>query len=92
MTPQIRRVLMWTIPLLAALAIGLAWTYSGRHVATDNAYIKATQIHLSPEVSGLIHKVWVRENQQVRAGDALLTLNQAPVATAVVAPAEQGPR
>jgi len=74
---------MWTLPLLAVLTMALFWAYSGRYIATDNAYVKATQIHISPEVSGLIQRVWVGENQRIDAGDPLFTLNQAPFVTAI---------
>ncbi|MCK9505490.1 MAG: HlyD family secretion protein [Porticoccaceae bacterium] len=83
MTQRNRRILIYGIPLFAALIIAVLWAYSGRYIATDNAYVKATQTHISPEVSGLIAEVMVRENQKINAGDELFRIHSSTFVAAI---------
>ncbi|MCG6941552.1 MAG: HlyD family secretion protein [Thiohalocapsa sp.] len=73
-----RLVLMVLVPLLAALVGGVLYLGSGRYVETDNAYVKADKVPISTEVSGVIARVLVEENQAVRAGQPLFRLDAAP--------------
>ena len=70
---------------IVAVLIGGAWFYmtSGRYVATDNAYIKAAKILVTPEVTGTIMTVAVTDNQPVEAGDVLFTIDPMPYEIAV---------
>jgi membrane fusion protein (multidrug efflux system) len=64
---------------LVALSIGTyAYYTSGRVVETDNAYVKADVGVVSAEVAGSINSVHVRENQRVKAGDVLFTIDERP--------------
>ena len=83
MTQKNRRWLMYGIPLLAAVILAVVWSYSGRYISTDNAYVKSTQIHVSPEVSGLIDRVAVAENTPVEVGELLFTINRKPFLSAI---------
>jgi membrane fusion protein (multidrug efflux system) len=71
----LRRVLM--LGGAGVVAIAGAWFYStsGRYIATDNAYIKAAKILVTPQVAGAIVSVAVTDNQQVHAGDLLFTID-----------------
>ncbi|RDL49986.1 putative multidrug resistance protein EmrK [Ensifer sp. M14] len=65
---------------LAALAAGgwygYDWWTNGRFmVSTDDAYIEGDIATISPKVSGYVAKVDVVANQQVKAGDPLVTLD-----------------
>jgi len=62
--------------IIAVLAAG-AWFYliSGRYIGTDNAYIKAAKILVTPEVTGTIMTVNVHDNQPVRKGAVLFTID-----------------
>jgi len=74
-----RRIgLMLVVPILIALGGGYVWLTSGRYISTDNAYVRQDMISISPDVSGRIVAVNVRENQRVRAGDALFTIDPEP--------------
>lgn len=73
-----RRLLMVVVPALVLLVTALTYLMSGRYVGTDNAYVKADMVAVSPEVSGRIIKVLVKENQHVNAGDPLVELESAP--------------
>ena len=81
--PQKRRgwariALMLSVPLLIALGGGYVWLTSGRYISTDNAYVRQDMISISPDVSGRIVAVNVAENQRVKAGDVLFTIDPEP--------------
>lgn len=75
----------WLRPLLliagplAMIAAGL-WLYlhSGRVISTDNAFVQADKLTISPEVSGTVVSVAVRDNQRLAAGDVLFRLDDEP--------------
>ena len=77
-----RRWLRSTLLLLGpfvALTVGAyAYYTSGRIVETDNAYVKADVAIISAEIAGPINSVNVRENQRVKAGDVLFTIDDRP--------------
>lgn len=74
----LRPLLLFGVPLL--LLAGGAWAYltSGRYVSTDNAYVQQDVISVSPDVTGRIVAVNVRENQRVKKGDVLFTIDPEP--------------
>lgn len=80
---RLRTILMVLGPVLA-VAGGL-WYWFGRPgvVETDNAYIKQDIVAVAGEVTGLVTRVNVRENQHVKAGDVLFTIDPASFAVAV---------
>ncbi len=70
------------LPVLGLAAIAAAgwygydWWTNGRFmVSTDDAYIEGDIATISPKVSGYVAKVDVVANQQVKAGDPLVTLD-----------------
>lgn len=82
--PQVwRRLLLIGAPALVALAAGGIYLRGGRFVETDNAYVKADQIAVSPEVSGVVRQVMVAENAEVAAGAPLFRLDAVPLQLAV---------
>jgi membrane fusion protein (multidrug efflux system) len=69
---------------LAALALGLLWWLSsGRYVSTDNAYVGADKVLITPQVTGPIVAVHVLEGQRVAVGDPLFDIDPAPYRTAL---------
>lgn len=73
-----RIALMVSVPLLIALGGGYLWLTSGRYISTDNAYVRQDMISISPDVTGRIVSVNVRENQRVRKGDILFQIDPEP--------------
>ena len=74
-----RSVFLFVVPLLA-VCVGLyLYAAGGRYVSTDNAYVKANVIIISPEVSGRVTSVIVSDNQPVEANDVLLQLDSSPL-------------
>ncbi|MGH6904355.1 MAG: HlyD family secretion protein [Geminicoccaceae bacterium] len=73
-----RPFLLVVLPAVVAL-VGLYWyAMSGRYVATENAYVKADMVAISPDVDGRVIAVDVAENQFVRQGDVLFRLDPEP--------------
>jgi len=63
----------------AALAIGLAlWLSGGRYISTDNAYVGADKVLITPQVTGPIVAVHVVEGQRVAVGDPLFDIDPEP--------------
>jgi membrane fusion protein (multidrug efflux system) len=74
----IRPLLLVVVPAVVAL-VGLYWcAMSGRYVSTENAYVKADMVAISPDVDGRVVAVEVAENQHVRQGDVLFRLDPEP--------------
>jgi membrane fusion protein (multidrug efflux system) len=77
-----RRLLRWALLGLGPVALvvaGLAWYLAGgRWVATDNAYIRADMVNVATDVSGIVARVAVHDNQKVAAGDVLFQLDEEP--------------
>ena len=73
-----RLTLLVLIPALVALvAIGF-YLLSGRYVSTDNAYVGAEKVLITPEVSGRVVHISVVEGQLLKPGDELLTIDPVP--------------
>ncbi|MBS0531345.1 MAG: HlyD family secretion protein, partial [Proteobacteria bacterium] len=79
-----RRPLLLVVLPLVALIAGLAFYLSGgRYVTTDDAYVGAQKVLITPEVSGKVDKVSVKEGQHVKKGDLLFEVDPAPFRFAV---------
>jgi membrane fusion protein (multidrug efflux system) len=50
----------------------------GRYISTDNAYVGAQKVLITPDISGKVIKIAVREGQHVNSGDELLSLDAVP--------------
>ncbi|MDO9411548.1 MAG: HlyD family secretion protein [Pseudolabrys sp.] len=75
---RLRNILLIAIPSLAVLiGLGIYFT-GGRYISTDNAYVGAQKVLITPDISGKIVHIGVREGQHVNAGDELLSLDAEP--------------
>lgn len=80
---RLRTILLVVLPALAVI-IGLGLYLSGgRYISTDNAYVGAQKVLITPDISGKITHVAVREGQHVNPGDELFTLDREPYALAL---------
>ncbi|KXG83924.1 HlyD family secretion protein [Agrobacterium bohemicum] len=75
-----RKSLVLPIIAIAVLAAGgwygyQYWTDGRFLISTDDAYVKGDIAVISPKVSGYVTKVDVVANQEVKAGDELVTLD-----------------
>jgi membrane fusion protein, multidrug efflux system len=74
----LRTILLLVVPL-AALGAGVEfYLQGGRYVTTDNAYVGAQKILVTPEISGTVAEIKVAEGQMLKAGDVLFTIDRAP--------------
>lgn len=78
-----RRILMGGVLVAVAIGIGVAYLYGGRTISTDNAYIQAGMLVVTPAVEGIVSRIGVHEGQQVRPGDLLFALDPEPFRIAV---------
>ena len=79
-----RRFLLLVVLPLVALVAGITFYLNGgRYVTTDNAYVGAQKVLITPDISGKIEKVVVKEGQQVREGDVLFEIDPVPFRLAV---------
>ena len=67
-------------PCSAGLAFYLA---SGRYISTDNADVGAQKVLITPDISGKVQRVMVKEGQHVAAGDPLFEIDPTPFRLAV---------
>ena len=74
----VRIALMVSVPLLIAAIAGYFYLTGGRYQTTDNAYVEQDTVSISPDVSGRIVDVRVKENQRVKAGDILFVIDPEP--------------
>jgi membrane fusion protein (multidrug efflux system) len=78
-----RLLLLVVLPLCAAVAILAIYLSGGRYMSTDNAYVGAQKVLVTPDVSGKIGRVVVREGQRVNVGDLLFEFDPEPFRLAV---------
>jgi len=74
----LRRVLMLGGTLIVLGATTAAYLAGGRYVGTDDAYVKAAQLNVTTDVSGMVKSIEVHEGQRVAAGDVLFRLDAEP--------------
>lgn len=66
-----------TIGLMAA---GLMyWHYIDNNPSTDNAYLNANRVYVNANVSGQLTKLLVQDNQLIKQGELLFTIDDAPL-------------
>jgi membrane fusion protein (multidrug efflux system) len=74
-----RRVLLLVVLPLVALLAGLTFYLNGgRYVTTDDAYVGAQKVLITPDISGKIISVAVKEGQTVATGDVMFQIDPVP--------------
>ncbi len=77
--PGIRRLLLMVVLPLILIILGVwYWAHTTRYQSTDNAYIYANQVSVTPQVSGRVIGVPVVQNQAVTPGQVLLEIDPTP--------------
>ena len=80
---RLRTILLVALPALA-LVVGIGiYLSGGRYVSTDNAYVGAQKVLITPDISGKILHVAIREGQHVTPGDELFSLDREPFSLAL---------
>lgn len=77
-----RRRALLIVGVLVAVALigGIAWflryqSYGRYQQSTTDAYVQADAVTVAPKVSGYVDRVFVAENQSVKAGDPLVQID-----------------
>jgi membrane fusion protein (multidrug efflux system) len=75
-----RKGVLWgavgLVALIAAIIYGVHWWTVGRFLeSTNDAYIRADMVVMSPRVSGYVTAVAVQDNQRVKAGAVLVRID-----------------
>ncbi|HKS17695.1 MAG TPA: HlyD family secretion protein [Bradyrhizobium sp.] len=73
-----RLLLLVVMPLVALIAGVTFYLNGGRYVTTDDAYVGAQKVLITPDVSGKITSVAVKEGQQVATGDVMFRIDPVP--------------
>ncbi len=69
-------ILIASLLVIAGLIFGTRYyLYASAHESTDDAFIDARIIQISPQVTGHILKVYVSDNQEVKKGDLLAEID-----------------
>jgi membrane fusion protein, multidrug efflux system len=76
--PPLRLTLLVLVPALVAVLGLLYFLLGGRYVSTDNAYVGAQKVLVTPEVSGKVVRIAVAEGQLLKPGDELFAIDDAP--------------
>jgi membrane fusion protein (multidrug efflux system) len=75
---RLRTLLLVVLPVIALIGGAAFYLMGGRYISTDNAYVGAQKVLITPDVSGKIIQVAVVEGQHVKPGDELFTLDPEP--------------
>jgi membrane fusion protein (multidrug efflux system) len=78
-----RRLLLALGPIVVVIGAAYFYATGGRYEGTDNAYVQAHMVSISPEISGRVVAVPVHENELVKQGDVLLQIDPEPLKIAI---------
>lgn len=73
-----KRRFFWVLAGVVVLVLVVAlvwWLHARNYESTDDAFIDAHIVHLSPQISGQVQQVYVADNVRVQAGELLLQIN-----------------
>jgi membrane fusion protein (multidrug efflux system) len=73
----VRGLLFLLLPI-ALIAGGYEYVTGGQTMSTDDAYVEAAKVGVSTDVSGIVAKVEVTDNQTVTEGQVLYRLDDLP--------------
>ncbi|HEX2215563.1 MAG TPA: HlyD family secretion protein, partial [Xanthobacteraceae bacterium] len=80
---RLRLVLLVVLPLVAAAGGLYLYLSGGRYISTDNAYVGAQKVLITPDISGKISRVLVTEGERVEQGAPLFEIDAEPFRLAV---------
>jgi membrane fusion protein (multidrug efflux system) len=79
----LRTVLLLIVPALLILGGGYTWLTSGGSVSTDDAQVKQDIVSVSPQVTGQVVQVFVRNGSRVKRGELLFRIDPEPYRVAL---------
>jgi membrane fusion protein, multidrug efflux system len=74
-------IVLIAIVVILALIIGalLFWRHSRKHESTDDAFVDGNASSIAAQAAGRVTKLYVTDNQQVKAGDALVDIDASDI-------------
>ncbi len=78
-----RFLLLVVLPIVAVIGGFAFYLNGGRYVGTDDTYVGAQKVLITPDISGRIDKVVVKEGELVHKGDVLFEIDPVPFRLAV---------
>ncbi len=78
MTRRIKQLALVGVPMLVVVGALFFWLQGGRHISTENAFVKADIAQIASEVQGRIAELRIHDHSAVAAGDVLLRLDPTP--------------
>ena len=75
---HLRMILLIVVPAIAAAAGFGLYLSGGRYISTDNAYVGAQKVLITPDISGKVSRIVVHEGQHVAPGDVLFEIDPEP--------------
>ena len=78
-----RFLLLVVLPIVAVIGGVTFYLNGGRYVGTDDTYVGAQKVLITPDISGRIDKVVVKEGELVHKGDVLFEIDPVPFRLAV---------
>lgn len=84
MNSRLKKGLAPSLALLTLIGVGAVYFHHhALYPSTEDAYVKAHVVTITPKVSGTVTTIAVQENQFVRRGELLLTIEDTPYQLAV---------
>jgi membrane fusion protein (multidrug efflux system) len=80
---QLKWIIAAIVLVIAAFFGFRYWHESSLYESTDNAYVGANQVEVTAQITGPVTKVYVRDQQHVKAGDPLFDIDPANYQLAV---------
>ncbi|HWL04703.1 MAG TPA: HlyD family secretion protein [Xanthobacteraceae bacterium] len=80
---RLRLVLLVGVPALAVVGLIAFYLAGGRYISTDNAYVGAPKVLITPDISGKVARVAIHEGTRVAAGDELVVIDPEPFRIAI---------
>ena len=78
MTKRMKQMALVGVPVLVLVGALFFWLQGGRHISTENAFVKADIAQIASEVQGRIVELRIQDHSAVAAGDVLLRLDPTP--------------
>jgi membrane fusion protein, multidrug efflux system len=77
MSKRMQRLALIGVPILVIVGAMIFWLQGGRHMTTENAFVKGDIAQIASEVPGRIMELHIHDHSSVAAGDVLLRLDPA---------------
>src|SRR5689334_8916037 len=71
------------VAVLAGIGGFIYWRHAKQFEETDDAFVDGNIVTVSPQIAGRVGKVYVKDNQDVKAGDMLVEIDATDYQNAV---------